>query len=173
MPAVCQRTVAREERQRVLTSAVITAERPVAGAIITISFAGNSGKADSEVSTTEYEPSPEAYQPKATSTEDTLDDKIARIIGDSDTMTGHRQLNPKKRFVRRCDCQSGSHDTCAIRKDHGTTARRKQIEALNVAIAEGKQSRRTVRRRLRKNAKASGNPRRYKAALKRQARTGR
>jgi hypothetical protein len=152
-----------------LTSAVITAKRPVVDATIKVSLVGNIDKTD-EMDTPEYEPSPEAYQPK-TASEESLDDKIAHILGNS-TTTGHRHPSSKMRSMPRCNKAHACHDAC-VRKDHGTTARRKQIEAINAANASGKQSKRTVRRRVKKNAVASGNPRRYKAALKRQARTGR
>lgn len=56
-----------------------------------------------------------------------------------------------------------------IRKDHGTVARQREIKAENAAIAESQQSKRTIRRRSNRNKAKSGNPRRFAAALKRQA----
>ena len=79
----------------------------------------------------------------------------------------HRRPSPKAKAMTH---RPGGRKR-EVRKDHGTTSFYKEIEATNAKIAEGEQSPRTVRRRRNKNMATSGNPRRYKAALKRQART--
>ena len=70
----------------------------------------------------------------------------------------HRRPNPRARSMRHKGCKY------VIRKDRHTKAFYKEIEAIQAEIEANKQSRRTVRRRVRKNAEASGNPRRYKAS---------
>lgn len=82
----------------------------------------------------------------------TLCDKISHSL----------RPNPKARAMTR------KGRRYCVRKDHGTVARRREIKAENAAIAEGQQSKRTIRRRSGKNMAKSGNPRRFAAALKRQ-----
>lgn len=112
-----------------MTSAVITAE-PVVDLTGT-DFEDDLAKSGLQVKAIPaYEPSPEAYLPKETP-EDLLSDTIARILG-SDTTT-YRRTNPKARSMRR----NGDH--YQVRKDHGTTARRKEI-----ATESGRRNNRTL-----------------------------
>jgi hypothetical protein len=70
-----------------------------------------------------------------------------------DPMTGHRRPNPKARAMRR----SGQH--YQVRKDHGTTARRKQINAENAARNGCVKNSNTQQRKLAKLKAHKGNER--------------
>lgn len=76
--------------------------------------------------------------------------------------TGHRRSNPKARAMRHKGCRY------QIRKDHGTKAFYKEIDALRASIENDKQSKDSVRgrRKQRKHEARSGNPR-YKASAQR------
>ncbi|HTJ73531.1 MAG TPA: hypothetical protein VL481_03000 [Verrucomicrobiae bacterium] len=132
-----------------MTSAVITAE-PVVDSTSS-DFEDDLAKSGLQVKTTPaYEPSPEAHQPKKTP-ENSLDDKIARILG-SDTTT-YRRTNPKARSMRR----NGDH--YQVRKDHGTTARCKEISAESSGRHNRTLNSAAAKRKEAKLLAFSGNPR--------------
>ena len=71
------------------------------------------------------------------------------------TVVANRRPSPKARSMRR------EGKRYVVRKDHGTTARRREIEKINARWTEGQQSPSgcRARRRERKLAERSGNPR--------------
>jgi hypothetical protein len=150
--------MATREKCRVLTSAVITAERPV--------------KCDVDIKTLDRDFEIEVAEllwgtnPISDMATPQIEKawklrKLVRELNEQEGLhsTGHRRPNPMARSM----CRNGRR--YKICKDHGTTARRKEIAAINAAIEDGKPSEYSVRgkRKARKHAARSGHPR-YKAS---------